>query len=318
MNDCSAHGCSPVVGSSREPHWRMRLAREHRDRRRQWAGFSRVSRERARWRAAFLPAGGEGRALPGPRAQHHGRKARARHRGRRPQHHQRSQVGARALRAHVRARRLAARRITPAGAPISTPSTSSISPTGATRMPRRSATVPRAASSPSRCMARCRRLVPYIGRTTNVSAAPIRPAAPRRERAAVRKVRRAPQMNPPAPVMAIGASITPCRWNSSRVRTPTAVTSSSTSGVKHCAANISSSAARRIDSGMNPRWASRRRLRAGADNHRTVKGEDRNENGSFVGAGRGRWLYPCWYRLPSQRQLAMRRIIKPVRRPAWR
>ena len=76
-----------------------------------------------------------------------------------------SQVGARAYRAHVRARRMATRRITPAGAPISMPSTSSISPTGATRTPRRSATVPRAASSPSRCMAKCLRLGRCISRT---------------------------------------------------------------------------------------------------------------------------------------------------------
>ena len=55
--------------------------------------------------------------------------------------------------------------------------------------------------------------------------------------------------NPPVPVMAIAASIMPCRWNSSRAGTPTAVISSSTNGGKRCAASISSTAARRIVSG---------------------------------------------------------------------
>ena len=67
-------------------------------------------------------------------------------------------------------------RTTPAGAPISTRSTSSISPTGAIRTPKPSATAPRAASSPSRCTARCRRLAPCTNRMTNANAAPIRPA----------------------------------------------------------------------------------------------------------------------------------------------
>ena len=248
-----------------------RLAREHRDRRRQWPGISRISRERARWRAAFLPAGGEGCALPGPRAQHHRRTARARHRGRRPQHHQRQPS---------RSSRV------PSPCTCSTPYgtqdyagwranldainefyftdwSDSYAEAFGDRSARGVIAVavygevppPRPVYQPYRRTRAQRRFGRRAGR-----AARRRPKNPR-----------VAAMNPPAPVMAIGASITPCRWSSSRGQTPTAVTSSSTNGVTRCAASISSSAARRIDSGMNPRWASRRRLRAGADDS-TIQG----------------------------------------------
>ncbi len=146
-----------------------------------------------------------------------GAKARARHRGRRPQHHQRRQVGARAYRAHVRARRLGH--------------------AGLRRLARQSRChqrvlfhrlerlVRRGVRRPLRARRHRRRGV-WRGATassglsavsTNASAAPIRPA--RRPRARRRpKNPRAAAVNPPAPAMAIGASITPWRWTSSRVR----------------------------------------------------------------------------------------------------
>ena len=238
-------------------------AGEHRNSRRQWAGISRVSGKRARWRAAILPAGGKGRAVPGTRAQRH------RQRlglviavdGRNIINGAKSELARSEPMYVLDALRYAGlRRL----ARHSTPSTSSISPTGATRTPRRSATVLRAASSPSQCMAKRRRRFRCPDPYEDASAAPILPAS--RPQARRRpKNPRAAAVSRRAPAMATDTSITPCRSNSSRVRTPTAATSSSTNGVTRCAESISSSAARRTVSGTNQHWASRRRLRAGTE-----------------------------------------------------
>ena len=271
MKPCSRgrRGRWPAAGVARaESPGARRLAREHRNRRRRRPGFPRVSRERARWRAAFLPAGGEGRALPGPRAQHHRRAARAssspstaatsstaanrswrvpspctcstpgRHAGlrrlaRQPRRHQRvlfhrlERLVRRGLRRPFRARRHRA----------------------------------------SRCTARCRRRGRCTSRTTNASAAPMRASAPRRERAVAREKSAARAASESAGTGYGDRRVDHAVRGGIRraFETPTAAISSSTSGARHCAASISSSAARRIASGMNPRWASRRRRRAGAD-----------------------------------------------------